>query len=207
MLPFAVIAIFLTATAARLRGRHQGRRAAQRARRPGPAGDYEAPVIKREEDLKDPFVDRVIEPRRRSSSPGCPKRFLPTDVPRQAAPQAGASPGGANPRRSTASSSSASCRSWPSPCCGWWCGRITSLHGQDAGGRVRVHRLRRGHRPRRLAQPRRGRASADHPPEAARRPRPAHHQRRGRARVRAGPGPHRHHGAGTAVRGVLPHAG
>jgi tight adherence protein C len=62
MLPLAVIAIFITATglayAAALKADERLSVRAARAR----LGDYEAPVIKREEDLKDSFSERVLQP-------------------------------------------------------------------------------------------------------------------------------------------------
>ena len=62
MLPIAVIAIFITATglayAAALKADERLSVRAARAR----LGDYEAPVIKREEDLKDSFAERVLQP-------------------------------------------------------------------------------------------------------------------------------------------------
>jgi tight adherence protein C len=62
MLPLAVIAIFITATglayAAALKADERLSVRAARAR----LGDYEAPVVKREEDLKDSFAERVLEP-------------------------------------------------------------------------------------------------------------------------------------------------
>ena len=62
MLPLAVITIFVTASllayAAALKADERISVRAARAR----LADYEAPVVKREEDLKTPFADRVLQP-------------------------------------------------------------------------------------------------------------------------------------------------
>jgi tight adherence protein C len=62
MLPLAVVAIFLTATvlayAAAMKADERLSVRAARAR----LGDYQAPVVKREEDLRDSFGDRVLQP-------------------------------------------------------------------------------------------------------------------------------------------------
>ena len=64
MLPLTVIAIFITATALayaeaiKADARLSVRTAQARL------GDYESPTVKREEDLKDPFAERVARPRR-----------------------------------------------------------------------------------------------------------------------------------------------
>jgi tight adherence protein C len=77
MLPVAVIAIFVTATslayAAAIKADERLSVRAARAR----LGDYEAPVIKREEDLKDSFAERVLEPVARVVL-GQAARVLPT---------------------------------------------------------------------------------------------------------------------------------
>ena len=160
MLPLAVIAIFVTATAlayaAAIKADERLSVRAARAR----LGDYELRPIKREEDLKEPFVERVIGPagvvrRRRCSSGSCP-----TDVPRQAAPQAGAGRAGPRPRRSTVPRRPRPVGRRHPRAVAAWCGQCTIADGQDAAGRHRVHRPRRRHRPRRLAQPGRGRAPA-----------------------------------------------
>ena len=57
-----------------------------------------------------------------------------------------------------------------------------------------------------MPQPQGRGAPARDPHHAARRPRPAHDQRRGRPRLRAGPRPHHRRGARAAVRRVRPHA-
>jgi len=62
MLPLAVIAIFITATglayAAAIKADERISVRAARIR----LGDYDAPVLKREEDLKEPFAERVLRP-------------------------------------------------------------------------------------------------------------------------------------------------
>jgi tight adherence protein C len=77
MLPLAVIAIFITATALAyaVAIKADARLSVRTAR--ARLGDYDS-VIKREEDLKDPFVDRVIAPAA-ASVVALLKRFLPTD--------------------------------------------------------------------------------------------------------------------------------
>jgi len=77
MLPLAVIAIFVTATAlayaAALKADERLSVRAARAR----LGDYEAPVVKREEDLTDSFAERVLQPAARFVL-GQAGRVLPT---------------------------------------------------------------------------------------------------------------------------------
>jgi len=77
MLPLAVIAIFITATALAYAAliKADARLSVRTAR--VRLGDYDS-AIKREEDLKDPFVDRVLAPVA-ASLVGLLKRFLPTD--------------------------------------------------------------------------------------------------------------------------------
>jgi len=78
MLPLTVIAIFVTASllayAAALKADERISVRAARAR----LADYEAPVIKREEDLKEPFAARVLQPAG-VAVVGTAKRFLPTE--------------------------------------------------------------------------------------------------------------------------------
>jgi len=77
MLPLAVIAIFITATglayAAALKA--EARLSVRTARTR--LGDYDS-VLKREEDLKDPFIERVMAPAA-AFFVGLLKRFLPTE--------------------------------------------------------------------------------------------------------------------------------
>jgi tight adherence protein C len=77
MLPLAVIAIFITATALAYAAliKADARLSVRTAR--VRLGDYDS-AIKREEDLKDPFVDRVVTPAA-AFLVGLLKRFLPTD--------------------------------------------------------------------------------------------------------------------------------
>jgi tight adherence protein C len=77
MLPLAVIAIFITASALAyaVAIKADARLSVRTAR--ARLGDYDS-VIKREEDLKDPFVERVIAPAA-ASLVGLLKRLLPTD--------------------------------------------------------------------------------------------------------------------------------
>ncbi len=78
MLPLAAIAIFFTATAlayaAVLKADERLSVRAARVR----LGDYEAPAVKREEDLKEPFADRVLAPTA-AFLVGLLKRFLPNE--------------------------------------------------------------------------------------------------------------------------------
>ncbi len=77
MLPLAVITIFITATALAyaVAIKADARLSVRTAR--ARLGDYDS-VIKREADLKEPFVDRVLAPAA-ASAVGLLKRFLPTD--------------------------------------------------------------------------------------------------------------------------------
>ena len=77
MLPLAVIAIFITATALAYAAaiKADARLSVRTAR--ARLGDYDS-VLKREADLKEPFVDRVLAPAA-ASAVGLLKRFLPTD--------------------------------------------------------------------------------------------------------------------------------
>ncbi len=78
MLPLAVIAIFITATAlayaAAIKADERLSVRTARAR----LGDYESPAAKREEDLRDPFATRVLQPTA-IFVVGTMKRLLPTD--------------------------------------------------------------------------------------------------------------------------------
>jgi tight adherence protein C len=78
MLPLAVIAIFVTATAlAYATAIKADERISVRAARVR-LGDYETPAAKREEDLRDPFAERVLQPTA-IFLVGMMKRLLPTD--------------------------------------------------------------------------------------------------------------------------------
>jgi tight adherence protein C len=78
MLPLAVIAIFITATvlayAAAIKADERLSVRAARVR----LGDYESPAVKREQDLRDPFAERVLEPVAMFVVVTM-KRLLPTD--------------------------------------------------------------------------------------------------------------------------------
>jgi tight adherence protein C len=78
MLPLAVIAVFITASAlAYAAAIKADERISVRAARVR-LGDYESPTVKREEDLRDPFAERVLQPTA-VFVVGTMKRLLPTD--------------------------------------------------------------------------------------------------------------------------------
>jgi tight adherence protein C len=78
MLPLAVISIFITATAlAYAAAIKADERIGVRAARVR-LGDYETPAMKREEDLREPFVERVLAPSA-AYAVATLKRFLPTE--------------------------------------------------------------------------------------------------------------------------------
>ena len=132
MLPLAVIAIFVTATAlAYAAAIKADERLSVRAARVR-LGDYETSVVKREEDLKEPFAERVLAPTAKFVLVRA-QAAAPDVVPGQAPAQARPGRSRASRKRSTASSWPACCRSSPSPLLWLVVWKLTSLNGHDAG--------------------------------------------------------------------------